>query len=158
MRGERGQLQFRGSSLPEGVAQAAAKNFVHERLFQEPHFGLRRVHVDVDAVGRDLDEEMHLGAALLDRRDAIGLGDRVRDGAVFDDAAVDEDVLGAAHGPLVAERGDVAVDLQAGRFLADLDEVRPLTKQLEEALAETLAGGHSSSLRAPLVRENPTVG
>ena len=100
---------------PSASPSAAAQHLVHERLLEEAHFRLRRVHVDVDAVGRNLDEQVHLRAALLDRRDAVGLGDRVRDRPVLDDAAVDEDVLRAADRALVAERRDVAVDRQARR-------------------------------------------
>ena len=132
---ERRELQLRRPALPERVAERAAQHLVHERLLEEPHLRLRRMDVDVDAVGRNPDEQVHLRAALLDRRDAVGLRNRVRDRAVLDDAAVDEDVLGAADRPLVAERRDVAVNLQAARFLAQLDQIEPLAEQLEEPLA-----------------------
>ena len=65
-------------------------------------------------VGRHLDEQVHLRAALLDRRRAVGVDDRVRDRPVLDDPAVDEDVLRAARRPLLGQRGDVA-DRRAGR-------------------------------------------
>jgi hypothetical protein len=88
------------------------------------------MHVDVHAVRRDLDEQMDLGAALLDGGDAVSLRDGVRDRPVLDDAAVDEDVLRPADRPLVAERRDVAMNLQAGRLLPDLDQLRTLAEQL----------------------------
>ena len=163
-RRERGELQLRRAPLPERVAQPTAQDFVHERLLEKPDLRLGRVHVDVDAIRRDLDEQVDLGAALLDRRDAVRLGDRVRDGPVLHDPAVDEDVLRAAHRPLVAERRDVAVDLQAAGFLADLDEVRPLAEQLKEALARDPrpAGTRAVCVRArsesALVSAKPTVG
>ncbi len=79
--------------------------------------------VHVDAIGSDLEEEMDLRAALLDRRDTVSLGDRVRDRPVLDDAAVDEHVLLATHWPLIAERGDIPVDLQPAGFLPYLDQI-----------------------------------
>ena len=97
--------------------------------------------VDVDAVRRNLDEEVDLGAALLDRRDAVRLDDRVRDRPVLDDPAVDEDVLLAADRALVAKRRDESVHRQAARFLVDLDEVGALAEQLKEPL------GHSGRRR-----------
>ena len=39
------------------------------------------------------------------------------------DAAVDEDVLRPAHRALLAERRDVAVNRDAGRLLAQLDQI-----------------------------------
>ena len=48
-------------------------------------------------------KQVDLGAALLDRRDAVGVDDGVRDRPVLHDAAVDEDVLRArASGPCSA--------------------------------------------------------
>jgi hypothetical protein len=97
-------------------------------LFEKPHFRLGRVNIDVHSIGRQLYEEMHLRTALFDRRDTVRLGNRVRDRAVFDDAAVDEHVLSATHRALIAERGDVAVNLQSGRLFAQFDQVKTLAK------------------------------
>ena len=88
--------------------------------------------------GGDAQEQVDLRAALLDRRDAVGLDDRVRDRPVLDDAAVDEDVLRAAGRALVAERRDVAFDLQAAGVLSHLDQVGALAEQLEEPLAQAV--------------------
>ena len=137
---ERRELQLRRRPAAERVGERAAQHLVHQRLLEEAHFGLGRMHVDVDAVGRNLDEQMDLRAALLDRRDAVGLGNRVRDRAVPDDAAVDEDVLRAAHGPVIAERRDVAVNRDARRVLAELEQIRPIAEQLEEALRQSRRG------------------
>ena len=106
-------------ALPERFAERAAQHLVHQRALEEPHFRLRRVDVHVHAIGRDAQEQVDFRAALLDRRDAVGLDDRVRDRPVLDDAAVDEDVLRAAGRSLIAERGDIPFDLQAaGLFSA----------------------------------------
>ena len=105
--------------LPKRVAEGVADDFVHQRLLAKPHFRLRRVHVDVHAIGRHLEEQMHLGTALLVRRHAVGVDDRVRDGAVLDDAAIDEDVLRTAHRALLRQRGDEAVQPQAAELALD---------------------------------------
>ena len=107
-----------------------------QRLLEKPDFGLRRVHVHVDAIRRDPEEQVHLRAPLLDGRDAVGLDDRVRDRPVLHDAAVDEHVLGAARRPLVAERRDEPFDLQPRGVLTDFDEIGAIAEQLEEPLAE----------------------
>ncbi len=130
----RGQLQLGCPALAERVAERAAQHLVDERLFEKAHFRLGRVDVDVDTIRRNPDEQVHLRTALLDGRDAVGLGDGVRDRPVLDDAAVDEDVLSPADRPLIAERGDVALDLEPRGLLADLDQIEPLAEQLKEAL------------------------
>src|SRR2546430_13553264 len=55
-----------------------------------PYTTLFRSDVDVESVGRHLDEQMHLRAALLDRRLAVGIDDRVRNRLVLDDARSEE--------------------------------------------------------------------
>ena len=88
--------------MPERVNDRAAQHFVHQSLIEESHLGFGRMDVDVDAIGCDLDEEVDLGAALLDRRDHVRRLDRMRDRAISDDATIDEDMLGAAHWSLFA--------------------------------------------------------
>src|SRR5438067_1314835 len=91
-----------------------------------PDFRFCRMHVDVDGVRRHLDEQVHLGAALLDRRLAVRVDDRVRDRAILDDAAVDEDVLRAPRRARVGERGDESGQPQTARLLPDLYQIGPL--------------------------------
>ena len=75
--------------------------------------------------GGDLDEQVHLGTALLDRRHAVGGRDGVRDRLVPDDAAVDEHVLGPAHRPLLAERARRSpASRKPAALPMHLDEVR----------------------------------
>ena len=64
---------IRAPALPSASPSAAAKDLVDERLLEKPDLGLRRMHVDVDAIGRDLEEQVDLRAALLDGRDAVGV-------------------------------------------------------------------------------------
>ena len=132
------ELQFRRAPLPQSVSQRAPQHFVHERLLEKPHFRFRRVNVDVHSIGRYLNEEVHLGAALFDRRDTVRLGNCMGDRAVLDDAAVDEHVLRTAHRALVAECGNVAVNLQSRGFLANLDQIEALPKQLIEPRSQTV--------------------
>jgi hypothetical protein len=106
------------------------------------------MHVHVDAIGWQLDEQMHLGTPFLDRRDAVGLLDRVRDRAVANDPAVDEDVLRASHRPLLAKRGDEPDDGDASGDLLDADQVGPIAVDLVEALS--IRGWRRSNNRSPL--------
>ena len=165
-RGKRRELEFGRSALAERIAQRAAQHLVHQRLLEKPDLRFRRMHVDVDPVGRNPDEQVDFGAPLLDRRDAVGLGNRVRDGAVLHDAAVDEDVLGAAHRPLIAECRNVAVDLQPRRLLAHFDQIEAFAEELEKSFRrpvrrralEQPARPAPPDVDAPLVSVNPTSG
>ena len=154
----RAQTETPAPCPAERVAEGAAEDLVHQRLFQEPDLRFRRVDVHVHAIRRDPQEQVHLRAALLDRRDAVGLDDRVRDRPVLDDAAVDEDVLGAAGRALVAERGHVAFDLQAAGLLPDLDQVGALAEQLEEPLAQAVDGRALQQAASAAADGEPTSG
>jgi hypothetical protein len=133
-RHRRRQHQLRRARRAECVDDGPPQHLVHQALIEKAHFRFRRVHVDVDAIGRQLDEQVHLRAALLDCRDAVGLLDGVRDGAVADDALVDEDVLRPARGALLAERRDESAHAQPGRLLDDRHQIRPVAVDLIEAL------------------------
>ena len=129
------QLQLRRAALAERLHERAADDFVHERLIAEPDFRFRRVHVHVERVGRHLDEEMHFRTALLDRRLAIRVDDRVRDRAILDDAPVDEDVLRPARRTLLRQRGDEPGELQPARVLFQLQQIAALAVDLIQAIA-----------------------
>ena len=129
------ELQLRRAALAERLHERAAHHLVHERLLAEADFRLRGVHVHVERVGRHLDEEVHLGAALLDRRLAVGIDDRVRDRTVLDDPAVDEDVLRSARRSLIGERGDETRQLQAARLLLQVDQIVALAVHLIQTIA-----------------------
>jgi hypothetical protein len=122
--------------VSERLAERAPEHFMDQRLFEEPHLGFRGVDVDIDAVRRDPQEQVHLGASLLDGGDAVRLDDRVRDRPVLDDPAVDEHVLHAPGRPLVPQGGGVALDAQSAGLLAHLDQVGPVAEQLKEPLAQ----------------------
>ena len=119
-RGRRARHQISGAPpSPKRVHDRAAQNLVHQALIEKTHLGLGRMDVHVHAVGRQLDEQMHLGAAFLDRRDAVGLLNGVRDRPIAHHAAIDEDMLRSADGSLLAERRDVAAHRHPGRVLAN---------------------------------------
>src|SRR5437762_886006 len=59
----------------------------------EAHFGLRRMHVDVDAAWIDLEEQQVTGLALAVQHLRIGFARGVRQHPVAHAAAVDEEVL-----------------------------------------------------------------
>ena len=112
------ELQWRCAALPQRVQQRTPHHFMDQRLLPEADFGLRRMDVDVDRVRRHLDEQVDLRTAFLDRGHAVGIDDRMRDGAILDDPPVDEDVLRPARRPLLGQRRDVAGQPQAAGLLA----------------------------------------
>ena len=62
-----GRQHERGAGpCPSASPKRAPNQFVYQRLLAEPHLRLGRVHVDVHRVERHLDEQVHLGAAVLD--------------------------------------------------------------------------------------------
>ena len=132
----RQQLQLRHRALADGVGDRVLDRLVNEGLIAEPHFRLRRMHVHIDAIGGNLEEEMHLRAAFLDRRVAVRLDNRVRDRLVLHDAPVDEDVLGASRRPLLGKRGHEAFDAEAGQRLPHRHEIGPFAKHLIQPVFE----------------------
>ena len=130
----------RGGGGAQGLGDGAAQHLVHQGGLEETDLGLRRVHVDVDPVGRQLDEEVHLGPAFLDGGLVVGVGDRVGDGAVLHGPAVDEDVLRPprATGGLSREAGHEPRHRDPRRLLADLDEVVAVLVELEQPVREAL--------------------
>ena len=103
----------------QGGADAAPHDFMDERLIRKPDFGLGGMHVHVDAVERDLEEEMNLRAALLDRGRLVGVDDRVGNRLVLHDAAIHEQVLRAARGSLVGQGRHDAGQAQPVRLPID---------------------------------------
>ena len=102
----------RGTGLHQRGADGVADEVVNEAGLAEADLGLGGVDVDVDLLRRHLEEEQD------DRerggRDdvAIGLGERVQDEPVADQAAVDEDVDGVAIELLQLGLGDEAGDAE----------------------------------------------
>ena len=92
------------------------------------------MHVDVQRIERHLDEQVDFRAAFLDRRDAVGVADRMRDGLVAHQPAVDEDVLRTTARPGLGQRRDVAFHANAGRLLVDLDQVAGIAVDLKQPL------------------------
>ena len=124
--------------LPQRGGQTAADHLVHQRLLQEPHLRLGRMDVDVHPFVRELQEQVHLGAARLDGGAAVGVVHRVQDGAVLDRAAVDEQVLRTADRPVGGQRGGQTGEPHPRRLLAHRDQPRPIPVDLEETVGERL--------------------
>src|SRR4029079_5496496 len=92
---------------------------------------------DRSAVVRTLYEGMALGAALLDRRLAIGVDHGVLHGPILHDAPVDEQVLRAARRSLLCQRRDVAEQLDVAAVAADFDQIAAVAVQLIQPLTQT---------------------
>src|SRR6185436_26201 len=118
-------LQFWRGASTERVAKRTTYQFVDERLVAEADLRLRRMHVDVHRVGRHLDEEMHLRAALLDRRHAVGVDDGVCDRPILHDAPVDEDVLRPSRGTLLGQRRNVTDEAYLAGLTLHVHEIGP---------------------------------
>ena len=130
------ETQARHGRLAQRVDQRPPQHFVDQPRLEEPHLRLGRVDVDVDAVRRQLEEQVDLGAALADRRGAVGVDDRVLQRPVADDAAVDEDVLRPADRALLGQRRHEAGDADARRLAEQLDQIGPLAEHLVDAIAQ----------------------
>ena len=85
------------------------QELVHAAAVAETDFGLGRMHVDVDAVRRQADEQAIRRVQLVMQHVAVGFLQRVDDQLVAHVAAVDEDVLAVAAG-----RGGAGADHPAG--------------------------------------------
>ena len=153
------QLQFGRRALAERRRKRATHDLVNRGLVAEPHLRLGRVHVDVDHVGRHLEEQVDLGAALLDRRDAVSVDDRVRDRLVLDDPAVDEDVLRASPRPLLRQRGHEAVHAELQPLPSRPPPGRPAPRTAgRSARAASSRAGTWMTVRPALASVKPTPG
>ena len=114
--GERGGEAGGGAGLHEGGADGVADEVVDEGGLAEADFGLGRVDVDVDLLRGHLEEEEDYGERCWRDDVAVGVGERVEDELVADEALVDEDVDGVAIELLELGLGDEAGDAEiAGR-------------------------------------------
>jgi hypothetical protein len=127
----------------ERVGQRAPDDLVHERLIAEAYLRFRRVHVDVERVRRHVQEQVHFRAAFLDRSDAVGGDDRMRDRPILDDPAVDEEVLRPACRTLLGERCHISVQHDPAGLLVHLQQVIPIAVQLIEPVPQH---GHRRTL------------
>jgi hypothetical protein len=154
----RSQGEFRRGPLAERVAERPAHHFVHQRLLAEPHLGFRGMHVDVHPVRRNLEKQMHLGAALLVGRHAVGIDNRVGDGPVLDDAAIDEHVLRTAHRPLLGERGDEPAQPQPAELALDGDQILAIAVDLVQPIRHARHRRHGEDLLAGAGQREPHLG
>ena len=79
---------------------------------------------------------MDLGTPFLDGGDAVRVDDRVRDRAVLDDAAIDEDVLRPARRPLLRQRGDEADNFHLAAVPAHVNQVPTLAVELIQPIPQ----------------------
>ena len=128
--------QLRRRPFAERIAERMTNELVHLRLLFESHLRLRRMHVHVDAIGRHFEEQVHFRTALLVRRHAVGVENRVRDRPILDDAAIDEDVLRSSHRSLLGQCRDEAVQSQSAEFAIDLNQILPIAIQLIQPIGQ----------------------
>ncbi len=114
---------------------------VHERLIAEAYFGFRRMHVHIHAVGGNLDEEVDLGTALLDRGVAVRVDNRVGNRPILHDAAVHEHVLRPSRRSLLGEGSHEAFDAEPRQRLAHRHQVGTLAEDLKQPIFELRDNG-----------------
>jgi hypothetical protein len=68
----------------------------HQRGVAEAHLGLGRMDVDVDRVGRQLEEERHHGVAVARQEILVGAAHRALQQPIAHRPAVDEEILARA--------------------------------------------------------------
>ncbi len=114
--GEGGGEAGGGARLHERGADGVADEVVDEAGLAEADFGLGGMDVDVDLLRRHLEEEQDDGVGGGRDDVAVGLGERVEDELVADEALVDEDVDGVAIELLQLGLGDEAGDAEVAGF------------------------------------------
>ena len=110
--GECGGEAGGGARLHERGADGVADEVVDEAGLAEADFGFGGMDVDVDLLRRHLEEEEDDGIGGGREDVAVGLGERVEDELVADEALVDEDVDGVAIEFLQLGLGDEAGDAE----------------------------------------------
>ena len=90
--GGRGQLVFR-THIGQCAVQGAIQEVVHRAPLAEAHFVLGRVHIDVDAVGFQLQEQHECGVPTIEQHVTVGLAHSVGNQLVAHRTAIDEEVL-----------------------------------------------------------------
>src|SRR6266850_2302124 len=133
------------------------------------HFGLRRMHVDVDAARIDLEEQQVTGLALAVQHLRVGFARGVRQHPVAHAAAVYEEVLRLGPRlrrscvPEYAQRAGLRLDRQRGvdefasQVLEAADLARGVARERERQVVARYAGAvvvDLDALRAALVQRH----
>ena len=101
------------AGLGEGMLERADDQPAHQAGVAEAHLGLGRVHVDVDGVGRKLEEQRHHGVAVARQEIGIGPAQGAVDQLVAHRAAIDEQVLRLGVAPIEGRQPGVAGEAHA---------------------------------------------
>ena len=110
----------------QGALEGADNQSANQGRVAETNFRLGRVNVDVDAVSRQLDKQMHFGGSRLEGGVSIRIMDGMSDRPVSHHATVHEHVLRPAGRPLIDQRGRIARDTHTGGLLLHFDQIGSL--------------------------------
>ena len=102
------ELRYR-AGLHQGRADRVAKEIVGDRLLAKADLSFRGMNIDIDFGVRHLEKKEHDGKNRRRKNVAIGLGERVLDDAVANEASINERVDGIAIELLDLRLGDEAV-------------------------------------------------
>ena len=139
------RAQF-GKRLLEGTEQ----EIMHRALIAKAHLVLRRMNVDVDALGFDVEEQNERGMAAMVEHIGKGLAHCMRNRTVPDRAPVDEEVLHVRLGAREGWRRHPATELDPVDANVDTGGV------LDERRAAH--GGHASLLTQEIMRDVVALG
>ena len=125
---------------------------------READFQFRRMHVDVDHVGRHIDREERDRIAAYHEQPSKGLGQRVLQGAIADVPAIEEDILHAIIAVALAGMSHAARDphFAVGRCWRRRSNAQP-TRVRRAAMMRSAAFSVAGKSRTPAARQDVTV-
>ena len=137
----------------KGAEERVEDGVAHGAERAEAHFALGGVDVDVDLLGRQVEEEEHDGLAAL-RQVRVGLADGGLDDRRGGGAAVHEDVLPGGVAARVGGQPGEAVDADGAGGAVERDEgvERGTAEEVEQAAAQ-VGGGREPVERIAVARE-----
>ena len=139
------------SRLVQGPPQATDDQSAHHRRIAEAHLCLRRMDVDIDRVGRNVEKQRHHGMPVARHHLGIRPANRADQQPILHRPPVDEQILMVRH---AAVEGRQPGDPAQPDPLADEIDPHPIVDQpaigqRRDAVGERLAAGHAE--RAPPV-------
>ena len=137
-------------------ANSAVDSVKNVTLFRKANFGFRRVDVDIDHVGRQLQHEHRARELALHHRALVGVFERRHHCAVFDVAAINKEMLRTAAGAAGTRRRDQAghmVQLAAAVHGQQVAGKFTAQDRVDRTAQVAVAGGHILLLAVAQIAE-----
>ena len=156
----RGVAHLKAALAAAGRCQRGANSAVDSvkdvTLFRKANFGFRRVDVDIDHVGRQLQHEHRARELALHHRALVGVFERRHHCAVFDVAAINKEMLRTAAGAAGTRRRDQAghmVQLAAAVHGQQIAGKFTAQDRVDRTAQVAVAGGHILLLAVAQIAE-----